>query len=100
MLHTVNKSPFEKTSLQTCLRLSRKGDCILLLEDGVYAALAGTETEPLLRDALTTRAIYALTPDLRARGIAQNALIPGVQCTDYAGFVALTLDCDSVQSWF
>ena len=43
MLHTVNKSPFEKNSLQTCLRLSKPGSSILLIEDGVYGALKGSE---------------------------------------------------------
>ncbi len=37
MLHTVNKSPFEKTSLDSCLRFAQEGSAILLLEDGVYA---------------------------------------------------------------
>ena len=35
MLHTVNKSPFEKNSLETCLRLSEDNSSILLIEDGV-----------------------------------------------------------------
>ena len=39
MLHTVNKSPFEKNSLETCLRLAEDNSSILLIEDGVYGAL-------------------------------------------------------------
>ena len=34
MLHTVNKSPFEKNSLETCLRLAEDNSSILLIEDG------------------------------------------------------------------
>ena len=42
MLHTVNKSPFEKNSLETCLRLADSNSSILLIEDGVYGALKNT----------------------------------------------------------
>ena len=52
MLHTVNKSPFEKDSLETCLRLAGQGSDILLIEDGVYAALAGTRIEASIVAAL------------------------------------------------
>ena len=48
MLHTINKSPFEKSSLQTCLRYADDGSSILLIEDGVYAASKGTEFEKLI----------------------------------------------------
>ena len=38
-LHTVNKSPFEKKSLETAIKFSLAGASILLLEDGVYGAM-------------------------------------------------------------
>ena len=41
MLHTVNKSPFERNALESCLRLAASGASVLLIEDGVVAALAG-----------------------------------------------------------
>ncbi|MBF0334232.1 MAG: sulfurtransferase complex subunit TusB, partial [Alphaproteobacteria bacterium] len=44
MLHTVNKSPFEKNALESCLSHAVEGASILLIEDGVYAALGGTST--------------------------------------------------------
>ena len=40
MLHTVNKSPFERNALESCLRLAASGSSVLLIEDGVIAALA------------------------------------------------------------
>ncbi len=40
MLHLVNKSPFERNALDSCLRVAKPGASIMLLEDGVYAALA------------------------------------------------------------
>ena len=38
VLHIVNKSPYDRNSLDTCLRLAAPGSAILLIEDGVYAA--------------------------------------------------------------
>jgi sulfur relay protein TusB/DsrH len=52
LLHTVNKSPFERNSLESCLRLSKAGHAILLFEDGVYAALQGTRWATAMTDAL------------------------------------------------
>ena len=48
LLHTVNKSPFETNSLHSCVAHSRSGDAILLMEDAVYGAIAGTEAARLL----------------------------------------------------
>ncbi len=98
-LHTVNKSPFEKNSLDTCLKLSKAGSSILLLEDGVYGALAGTSVEGLVSSALTDKKVYALGPDLKARGLGDSALIEGVELVDYAGFVDLAESNDKVQAW-
>ena len=36
-LHTVNKSPFESATFETCLGLAKSGSTILLIEDGVFA---------------------------------------------------------------
>lgn len=99
MLHTVNKSPFEKDSLNSCFRLARPGSDILLIEDAVYAALIGTRIEERVRDALDKYSIFVLHPDLRARGIDPAALIPRIATVDYAGFVDLAVRNDCVQSW-
>ena len=45
MLHTVNKSPFEKNSLETCLRLIEDISTLLLIEDAVYVVLKNTNIE-------------------------------------------------------
>ena len=37
-LHIVNKSPFERNALDSCLRLAAKGSAVLLFEDGVIGA--------------------------------------------------------------
>ena len=99
MLHTVNKSPFEKNSLSTCLRLSRAGSTILLIEDGVYGALKGGEIAADVEACLTDRKVIALQADLKARGISADQLIENVETTDYDGFVRLAAEAPKVQSW-
>ena len=45
MLHIVNKSPLERNSLDSCLRIAAPGGAVLLIEDGVYAATRGNAAE-------------------------------------------------------
>ncbi len=99
MLHTVNKSPFEKTSLDSCLRFAQEGSSFLLLEDGVYAAMRGTTAEEKMIVAGNRHKIFVLGPDLKARGLALESVIEGIEMVDYGGFVDLTVSHDNVQSW-
>ena len=99
MLHTVNKSPFEKTSLDSCLRFAQEGSSILLIEDGVYAAMRGTKTEDKMVAAGNRHKIFVLGPDLEARGLAVENVIAGIETVDYGGFVDLAASHDNVQSW-
>lgn len=98
MLHTVNKSPFDHNSLQTCLKFVRQGGSVLLIEDGVYAAARDTAVSSQLQEALKRVSIYALKPDLEARGML-NRVMDGVRLVDYGGFVDLVTQHDAVQSW-
>ncbi len=99
MLHTVNKSPFEKNSLDTCLRLAQPGSAILLLEDGVYAAMPGTAVGDRMQAATSEFSVYALGPDLKGRGLDPAGVIAGIEIVGYDGFVKLAADHDKVQSW-
>ncbi len=99
MLHTINKSPFEKNSLTTCLRLAQAGSDILLIQDAVYAALPDTDFSADLIEAARQHNIYALEPDLMARGLSQGSLIEGVEAVGYDRFVELAVANESVQSW-
>lgn len=99
MLHTINKSPFEKNSLESCLRLAKEGDDILLIEDGVYAATRGTSLAGTVEAALNKHSVYALGPDLDSRGVDAARLLEGIEVVDYPGFVDLTVKNDKVQSW-
>jgi tRNA 2-thiouridine synthesizing protein B len=99
MLHTVNKSPFEHNALDSCLRVARPGASVLLIEDGVYAALRNTEVAHRMSAATTTFSIFVLEPDLIARGRTRDHLIPGVKVVDYGGFVDLVAAHSGVQAW-
>tara|TARA_Y100001935_G_scaffold213577_1_gene184416 strand:+ start:1810 stop:2115 length:306 start_codon:yes stop_codon:yes gene_type:complete len=97
-LYTVNKSPFEKNSLEAVIKFSGDGASILLLEDGVYGAAKGTEFEKLITGS-EGKSFYALRSDLKARGISEDRLIDGIELVDYSGFVDLVEKTDKVQAW-
>jgi tRNA 2-thiouridine synthesizing protein B len=99
ILHTVNKSPFERGSLDSCLKFAQPGAAVLLLEDGVYAALADTSVQGRVLDALSRVKIYVLGPDLKARGFGEERVIAGIGVVDYAGFVDLAAEHAKVQAW-
>ena len=98
MLHTVNKSPFENKALDSCLKFARKGSAVLLIEDGVYAAARNTAVSRQVEEAMKDVAIYALAPDVAARGM-QDRVMDGVRLVDYGGFVDLVVEHNAVQSW-
>lgn len=99
MLHTVNKSPFEKNALESCLSHAAGGSAILLLEDGVYAALAGTSTAARMAEAAKLFKVFVLGPDLAARGMDAGRLIEGIGIVDYEGFVDLVAEHSTSQAW-
>lgn len=98
-LNIVNKSPFEKRSLDQCLSRTGSGDALLLIEDAAVAAVNGTACEQSLLDAGAEIKMYVLQPDLAARGFADNKLVDGFTAVDYKGFVALVAEHDRVHSW-
>ena len=97
MLHTVNKSPFQNSSLENCLRVAQQGDVILLLEDGVYAASMGTAKSSLIEQAVKRHTVvYAIDADLKARGLAN--LIKEVRVASYGDFVDL-VEQHPIHAW-
>jgi len=89
MLHTVNKSSFERNSLQSCLNTIDDTSVILLIEDGVISA-AKNANSPMLADIAAQGRVYALQGDVDARGI---------KLVDYAGFVDLVVEHGTAVSW-
>jgi tRNA 2-thiouridine synthesizing protein B len=98
MLHIINKSPFEKITLDSCLRIAKSGGALLLIEDAVFAATQGSAAESKIKQAMAGMKVYALQPDLAARGVADR-VIDGVTLVDYAGFVDLVAENPNLQSW-
>ncbi len=99
VLHIVNKSPYDRNSLDTCLRLARADSAILLIEDGVYAVQKNAAAADKLQQAMSQQQIFALEPDLQARGLNPANMVDGISLVDYDGFVKLTTEYDKLQSW-
>jgi len=97
ILHTVNKSPFQKNDLSSCLAHANKGDAVLLIEDGVYGAVAGTKAANQVAGA--DASIYVLGGDLAARGISEDKIADGIKVVGYDGFVDLAAEHQAVNSW-
>jgi tRNA 2-thiouridine synthesizing protein B len=97
-LHTVNKSPFEKSSFDSCLGHVLDGSAVLLYEDGVYAAVKGTAMEGKVKSAQGVK-FYVLGPDMKARGLGAERLTDGIEIVDYAGFVDLATEHEKVVAW-
>ena len=95
MLHMVNKSPYENSTLKTATSIMNDGDVLLLIEDAVYGAVKAGKASAML-DGHT---VSVLGPDLAARGISEDKLADGIDVVDYAGFVDLVESNDKVQSW-
>lgn len=99
MLHLVNKSPFERNALDSCLRMAKSGSAILLIEDGVYAALAKAAYAESIISRMEDFSFFVLGPDVAARGLSDTPLIEGVEVVDYEGFVDMVAEHEATQSW-
>ena len=99
MLHTVNKSPFERNTLDSCLRLVEPGSSVLLIEDGVVAAVTGTIFADKIEQAMKNIDIYVLAPDVNARGFSKSNIMENIKAVDYDGFVNLVAEHESVHAW-
>lgn len=99
ILHTVNKSTYERDTLEACVRLAAKGGSVLLIEDGVYSAMSGGNKSSVIESAKGDLNFYVLGPDIKARGLSEDRLIDGIKVVDYKGFVELTVANDTVSAW-
>lgn len=93
LLFTCNK---DGPALNDCLRQLQPGDSLLLLEDAVYAALAGREADNTPPLAGVT--LYVLEEDLAARGISDK-IQRGFSTVSYSAFVELCLAHTQVVNW-
>ncbi|MFK3706002.1 tRNA 2-thiouridine synthesizing protein B [Raoultella sp. BIGb0138] len=95
MLHTLSTSPWH-TDLRAMLRLVKDGDDLLLLSDGVIAAIAGGQFLEILQSAPIT--IHALQDDINARGLA-GQIADSVVRVGYTDFVRLSVKHPGQLSW-
>ena len=99
ILHVVNKSPTDRYAFDTCFRMASPGDSILLIEDGVYGALANAAFADEITSRLEDFSFFVLGPDVAARGLTDDPLTDGLTVVDYEGFVDLVTRHDATQSW-
>lgn len=97
MLHTVNKSPFERNSLASCVANMADDGVILLIEDGVLGATNSTKSV-LIADLASQGKIFALQADLEARGVADKVM-DNIVLVDYKGFVDLVVKHNVCAAW-
>jgi tRNA 2-thiouridine synthesizing protein B len=98
-LHTVNKSPFERSAFISALNHMSPGDALLMIEDGVIGARKASAFASLLENAAKSYTVCVLAPDLAARGIGDADVIAGIKLVDYGGFVDLVVQHDRTQAW-
>jgi len=61
--------------------------------------MAGTDHSAMVQGAMENASVYVLGPDLAARGMCEDRVLDGIQVVDYSGFVDLTKQHDTCQSW-
>jgi tRNA 2-thiouridine synthesizing protein B len=96
ILHTLHCSP-SSAAFADLLRVLAQGDSVLLLGDGVYAAIAGSTALAELSAREVT--IHALAQDVAAAAVG-SMLDGSIALADYAGFVALTEACPRQLAWY
>ena len=95
ILHTLNASP-SSIAFMDCVSIIAKGDALVLMGDGVYAALADTDASKALQD--TDARLYVMAADALAAGVTNLAV--AVSRIDMHGLVALTETFPRQQAWY
>lgn len=95
MLHTLMTSPFY-CDLSAMLRLLAEGDDVLLLQDGVIAALEGSSALEALLNAPIS--VYVLQEDVDARGLIAQ-ISTRVITISYTDFVTLAVRHSQQMTW-
>lgn len=95
MLHTLTHSPWQ-CDMATLLRTVRSGDDLLLISDGVIAALEGGQYLELLLNAPIT--VHVLKEDVDARGLS-GQISSSVVRVGYTDFVSLAVKHETQMRW-
>jgi tRNA 2-thiouridine synthesizing protein B len=95
ILHTLNASP-SSAAFADCLRVLRAGDALVLMGDGIYAAIAGTQACSDLQ--ATGAELFVLAADAAVAGISTTA--QDVTPLDMPELVILTERFPRQQAWY
>ncbi len=95
MLHTLSRSPWQ-CDIDALISMLREGDELLLIQDGVLAALDGSRFVEILCNAPIT--VSALRDDLDARGLS-GQISAKIDVVSYTDFVNLTVTHASQMNW-
>jgi sulfur relay protein TusB/DsrH len=95
-LHIVNASSERRAALDNCLRVSSRGDSVLLVGNGVYWGVEAVFAQIAKRAAGAS--CFALAADVAARGIG-HLLTDRVQQIDDGAFVDLVESHQPIVSW-
>ena len=96
MLHLIFQSPLQTATLQ---RIGN-GDAVLFLENALFYLLQNTTLNADLQTLSGRTQLCVLDSDLETRGIAAEELSTGINVINYAGWVSLTTEHKTIQSWF
>jgi len=85
-LFILSHAPHGDSLQDKTVSLAREGDSVLLIEDGVFAAVCAPTSLSAALEAAQQRGVefYALEGDVAARGVKSS-----VPTVDYGGFVDL-----------
>lgn len=95
MLHTLSHSPWQ-CDTDALLSMLREGDDLLLIQDGVLAALEGSRFVEILNSAPISLSV--LKDDLDARGLT-GQISSKINVVGYTDFVNLTVKHPSQMNW-
>ncbi|MDU5688108.1 MAG: sulfurtransferase complex subunit TusB [Kluyvera cryocrescens] len=95
MLHTLSTSPWH-ADITGMLRMMGEGDDLLLVADGVLAAVENSHFVEILRSAPIS--IYVLKEDTQARGLCAQISSDAIMVS-YTDFVRLTVKHPAQIAW-
>lgn len=95
MLHTLSHSPWQ-CDIEALVRMLREGDDLLLIQDGVLAAIEGSRFVEILTNAPIS--VSALKEDIDARGLA-GQISAKIDVVGYTDFVNIAVTHSSQMNW-
>lgn len=95
MLHTLSHSPWQ-CDIEALVRMLREGDDLLLIQDGVLAAIEGSRFIEILTNAPIS--VSALKEDIDARGLS-GQISAKIDVVGYTDFVNLAVTHSSQMNW-